>query len=121
MTDTTDSFDDFFESAVTPAARAEQLAAEATQVQHPWRATFRTFVAAVVPLLVLVPAIMPVLVDWANENATVLPAWVAPALVGAAAIVAAIAGGITKVFAIPGVEVWLREHLGGLFAAAPRA
>lgn len=112
------------------AAQQEALAAQqggtvtgvATQSAHPWRAVLRTVVAqlpALLTFLALLPLIAPQLVAWASEHPDVVPPELAAALVGFAAIVAAVSGGITKVLAIPQVEAWLRVHASWL-AAAPR-
>lgn len=72
-----------------------------TQVQHPWRAVVRTIVAAIP----LVPIIVTAL------GVESVP-WVASGLAGIAAV--------TRVLAIPAVNAWLTENLGGVFAATPR-
>lgn len=74
-----------------------------TQMRRPWRSTARTVFQATVSLaamwgLIIVTLNLP---DWA---------WVGTSV--------AVAGGITRVMAIPTVEVWLRRFLPFL-AAAP--
>lgn len=121
-----------FETHGEHEARNARLAAEraditsigkpvgiATQSAHPWRATFRTVVAAVVGFAVLLPLIMPALEAWAVEHAGILPEWVPAVIAGAGAVVAAVAGLVTRLLVVPGFEAWLREHLGFL-AAAPK-
>lgn len=76
-----------------------------TQVRRPWRSTARTIFQASVALaamwaLVVQAAGLP---DWA---------WVSTSV--------AVAGGITRVMALPSVEVFLRRFLPFL-AAAPKS
>lgn len=77
-----------------------------TQARHPWRATIRTVFAAVVSLA----AIWGLIVEAAGVDAT--------APVVAATI--AVAGAITRILAIPGVESWLKRFFPWL-AAEPKA
>ncbi|MBG6085800.1 hypothetical protein [Zhihengliuella flava] len=78
---------------------------ETTQQQHPWRAVVRTIFAAVVALAALAPAIFTAITMQSPEVAT-----------GAAAGVLAVAGAITRVLALPGVETFLRRYLPFLAA-----
>ncbi len=76
----------------------------ATQTRHPWRAVVRTIVAAVI-------AGLPVVVDIVaglDLGATV---------VGAQVLL--VAGAVTRVLAMPGVEAWLTTYIPWL-AAKPR-
>jgi hypothetical protein len=80
-----------------------QAAVAPTQLRRPWRSTARTIFQATVSLaamwgLIVVTLDLP---DWA---------WVGTSV--------AVAGGITRVMAIPAVETWLRQFLPFL-AAAP--
>jgi hypothetical protein len=72
-----------------------------TQTRHPWRAMVRTILAA----LPLVPVIV------ATLGVDSVP-WVASGLVVIAAV--------TRALAIPAVDAFLSEHLGGVLSAAPR-
>jgi hypothetical protein len=72
-----------------------------TQIRHPWRATIRTAFAAVVALASLLPAV----VAGAHLDAIV---WV-PQLLTVAATV-------TRVLAIPGVNLWLARYAPWLTA-----
>lgn len=76
-----------------------------TQVRRPWRATVRTVFAG----LVAFAALLPFIIDATKLDPQVYP-WLAGAL--------AIAGGVTRVMALPQVEVFLRRFLP-LLAAAP--
>lgn len=76
-----------------------------TQSRHPWRATARTVVAALVGLAVILPTVADVL------GVSAVP-WVAS--------VVAVAAGVTRVLAIPAVDGWLRTWLPWL-AAEPRS
>ena len=75
-----------------------------TQTAHPWRATVRTIVAAIVGLLPLLPIIVA-------ETGLASVAWVAGAV--------AVTGTVTRVLAIPAVNAWVTEYVPGL-APKPR-
>ena len=77
------------------------VAASATQTRYPWRATVRTVLAAI-PLV-------PVIVATLGIGSV-------PWVVSGLAVVAA----VTRVLAIPAVNSWLTDHLGGVLAAEPR-
>jgi hypothetical protein len=75
-----------------------------TQTRHPWRAVYRTVVAALpaaVGLLYLLP-------DMAREAGIAQVGWVAAAL--------GVTAGITRVLAMPAVNDWLHRHLPDLAA-----
>ncbi len=74
----------------------------ATQIKHPWRATVRTAVAAVIAFA----GLFPVLVDLADLPQT-------------AAIIAAVTvtGAITRIAASPMVEAFLQQFVPWLSAA----
>ncbi len=74
-----------------------------TQVRHPWRAVARTAAAVLVALAVVAPEVLAGL----HLDTTV---------VGAQVLV--VAGGITRVLALPGVEAFLGRWLPWL-AASP--
>lgn len=76
-----------------------------TQSAHPWRATFRTGFAVAVALLSLLPVIA------ATAGIETVPA-VAQVLV--------VAGAVTRVLALPGVEQFLERFVPWL-AASPAA
>ena len=76
-----------------------------TQGRHPWRATLRTVVAALIALAVVLPQIL----TEAGLHETAY---------GAQAI--AVIATVTRVLAIPGVDEWLRQWLPWL-ASAPRS
>jgi hypothetical protein len=96
-----------------PRTRAEALAAEeATQVVHPWRATLRTAVQVGIPaLLVLVGVVPEVLTIVEGELGGHLPDGVRAWLLGAAAVVTAIAAALARIMALPAVDRAL-GHLG---------
>jgi hypothetical protein len=86
---------------IVPAAVAP------TQVRRPWRSVARTIFQATVSLA----AMWGLVVEAAG-----LPDW---AWVGCSV---AVAGGITRVMSLPGVEAWLRRFLPFLAAApSPKA
>jgi len=74
-----------------------------TQVKHPWRATARTFVAAAVGAIPLIPII---------AETTGLKS------VAGVAVVVGFAGAVTRVLAVGAVDNWLRRFLPWL-AASP--
>lgn len=76
-----------------------------TQVRHPWRATVRTLFAAVVMLAAIAPAIYTAATTNDPQKAT-----------GWAALGLAIAGGITRVMALPAVDAFLRRFVPFLAA-----
>lgn len=76
-----------------------------TQVQHPARAVARSIVQFLVVAAATVPAIVVAIGDDA-------PGWLAPILAGAVVL----AGVVTRVMAIPAVNLWL-GHVG--LSAAP--
>lgn len=86
-------------------ARAAINAAPATQVRRPWRSTLRTLVQVVLGLAPM----LPLLVDASGVDDTL------PAVAGALAI----SGAITRVMALPAVEVFLQRFVPWL-AASPR-
>ena len=75
-----------------------------TQTRHPWRATARTVLAALVGALSLVPTIA------ATTGLDTVPA-VAQLIV--------VAGVITRILAVPGVDQWLRRFFPWLASAPP--
>jgi len=80
-----------------------------TQVRRPWRATLRTVFAGLVALATLAPEIFAGATLHDPSTAT-----------GLAAQALAVAGAVTRVLAIPGVEAFLREFAPFL-AADPTA
>lgn len=80
----------------------------ATQNAHPWRATARTVFQAFVMLCAIAPAIYAAATQGDPLAAT---GWAAAGL--------AIAGAVTRVMAVPGVEAWLRHYLPFLAAEPP--
>lgn len=75
-----------------------------TQSKHPWRATARTALAVVLALLSLAVEVVLGL----DLDATAI---------GAQILV--VAGTVTRILAIPGVNVWLEQHLPDFAAARP--
>jgi hypothetical protein len=74
-----------------------------TQSRHPWRATVRTIFAAAVALLTLLPVIaMTAGIDTVPAVAQVL----------------LVAGAVTRILALPGVEKWMELYIPWL-AASP--
>lgn len=82
-----------------------------TQVASPMQATKRTVAAVVVALAVVLPIVNTILLIVQDELAKAtdlsVPAWVWATLNIAIALVAALAGIVTRVLAIPGVNEWV--------------
>lgn len=78
---------------------------EPTQVKHPGRATFRTVFQGAIAFLAILPLIF--------ATAGIPP-------VGIAAILVGVAGAVTRVMALPGVEAFLENYIPAL-AAKPKA
>lgn len=68
----------------------------ATQVEHPWRATVRTILAALVGVAAMAAPVYTAITGGSPEAAT-----------GWAAIGLAICGAVTRVLALPQVDEWL--------------
>lgn len=90
---------------------------EPTQTRRPWRATFRTAVAVGIPAILLLPTIIQMVVD---EFGKTMPAGFTAWLLAAGAIITALASLITRILALPQVELLLRQLPGGFLAAQPR-
>lgn len=90
-----------------------------TQVAHPWRATLRTILQALVAALVVLPLAVPVITDWIAENPGLLPTEVAAGVTAAGAAVVAIAGLVARLMAVPGVDEFLRTYIP-VFASKPK-
>lgn len=77
---------------------------DATQIQHPWRATLRTWFAAIIAFAAMYPAIIA---------AAGLPdtAWVAVSV--------AVAGAITRIMALPAVNKFIGRFLPWLAPDSP--
>ena len=80
---------------------------QATQSTHPWRATVRTVVAALIALAAMAPLVYSAVTHEDPGTAT-----------GAAAGALAIAGAVTRVLAVPAVDAWLTRFVPWLAAAA---
>jgi hypothetical protein len=76
-----------------------------TQSRHPWRATLRTVFAGAVGALTLLPEVA------AAAHIGTLPTVVQ---------ILGVAGAVTRVLALPGVDGWLRAYVPWL-AATPKA
>lgn len=96
----------------TPAATG----LEPTQTRRPWRATIRTALAVGIPAILLLPTVIQILIDELGPN---MPDRYTGWLVAAGAIVTAIAAAITRIMALPAVELVLRRLPGAAFAAQP--
>lgn len=76
-----------------------------TQSQHPWRATVRTILAVIVALAAIAPSIYTAATQGSLEAAT-----------GAGALALGIAAAITRIMALPAVEVFLQRFIPWLAA-----
>lgn len=90
-----------------------------SQVAHPWRAMFRTVLQVLIPGLLLVifagPAVLQIL---AEELGAVFPPGFIMWLLGASAVLSALAGALSRVAALPQVNAWLARFK--LDAGSPR-
>lgn len=102
---TTDQGSAASQSQAAAVAAVAVAAAPATQVRRPWRSTLRT----IFQLTVALAAMLPVIVDASGADETL------PAVGGALFI----AGGVTRVMALPAVEQFLQRFVPWL-AASPR-
>lgn len=92
-------------------ATSTQAAVQPTQVRRPWRTTVRSIFQALVAFAALAPLIAAGVEEATGVDLSGVP-FVVVALLACAAV--------TRVMAIPGVEVFLRTYLPFL-AAAPKA
>lgn len=89
---------------------------EPTQTRRPWRATIRTALAVGIPAILLLPTIIQTIVDELGPN---LPPRFTAWLLAAGVIITAVATTITRILAIPQVELLLRRLPAAAFAAQP--
>lgn len=91
---------------------------EPTQVRRPWRATIRTALAVGIPAIFLLPTILEIVVDELGDK---LPPDVTAAIVATGVVITAIAAIITRVLALPSIELLLRRFPDWIpLAAQPR-
>lgn len=84
------------------------MAGVPTQVAHPFKATLRTIVAALIALVPLLQALPPALEALADVP---MPDGLSGWLLGAAGVLAVAAGAVTRLMAVPEVLALL-ERLG---------
>lgn len=75
--------------------------------QRVWRTMLQVGVPAIVGLVGLLPMVIDAVLEQAGE---VMPPGLRLWLLGAAAVLTAVSGAISKVMAIPGVDEWLRKY-----------
>lgn len=80
---------------------------QATQSKHPWQAVARTLFAAIVGAAAMAAPIYEAIT---NESAAAATGWAAVAL--------GICGAITRVLALPAVDMWLAQYLPWLSSGA---
>lgn len=90
---------------------------EPTQVRRPWRAVVRTALAVGIPAILLLPTIVQAIIE---ELGPQLPPGFTEWLVAAGAFVTAFAALITRLMALPQVELVFRRLPGAAFAAQPQ-
>ncbi|GAB3889253.1 hypothetical protein [Terrabacter terrigena] len=82
-----------------------------TQVRFSARAVVRTILQVGIPTLLALGLVVPQIVDAILEQlGEAAPDWLRAALLGAAAVVTAVAAVITRIMAIPQVEAFLRSN-----------
>jgi hypothetical protein len=80
-----------------------------TQVARPWRATWRTVVQVGLPAFLIFAGVLPdILQTFLAGMGDVLPDGLRLWLLGAAAVVTALAGTLARIAAIPAVNDWLK-------------
>lgn len=99
-----------------PIEGAPASPATPTQVANPGRATLRTFLAALLGFAPLVNGVLLAVQDWLAQNTDVVPAELALVVNGVLVAGLALAALVTRVLAVPGVNDWLRDHMGFLAA-----
>lgn len=77
-----------------------------TQVQHPTRAAIRTAVQTFLPLVIVALAVIPQIIEAILDEQSI-PGWLRGWLVILSGVVAAVAGIIARIMAIPAVNAWL--------------
>ena len=81
-----------------------------TQVRYPLRATLRTVVQVGIPVVLGIglelPQVVQIILEEAGES---MPPRLRVWLLGASALVTALAAVITRIMAIPAVDYWLRR------------
>jgi hypothetical protein len=91
-----------------------------TQVANPARTVLRTIVQALIALVPILNAVALVLAAYLGEQTeVVVPPVVFAILNGVIAVTALLIGLVTRIFAVPGVEAWLRKWAPGLAALRP--
>lgn len=89
-------------------------AAVSTQEKNPRSTVVRTVVVAVLVLFPSLNIILGIVVEEMEPYSASVPGWVFGILNGGIVIVTVIVGICTRILAIPGVNVWLREHAAWL-------
>lgn len=89
---------------------ADHRAELATQERHPRSAVARTVLAAVVGLFPLMNGILVAVLEALEPYEVVLPGWLFLALNGTLLAATILAGVVTRVLAVPGVNDWLSKH-----------
>ena len=87
---------------IVPTPEGEVVVPPPTQVEHPWKATLRTFIQALLALTAVWTSIDLILTDYLNEVGW---DWAIPYLLIASSVAAA----ISRIMAIPVVNGWLTK------------
>lgn len=104
------------ERVITVAADGTANPGVPTNVANPKRTTLRSIVQALIALVPLVNGAAAAVLAYLTEQGVEAPAWVWLALNGAVAVTALVAGLVTRIMAVPGVEWWLQRNLPWLAA-----
>lgn len=114
------------EPIYTPAVESRREAAieaggaPSSQVEHPWRASARTAVQALVAALSVLAIVVPTVIQpWLEANALGLDSGVVASLLGVCAGFSALAGLVARLMAVPAVNAFVYQYLGWL-APAPK-
>ncbi|WP_424446463.1 hypothetical protein [Microbacterium sp. CH-015] len=79
-----------------------------TQTAYPWKATLRTIVQVGVPAVITLVGVLPLIIQVVlDELGEQMPEGLRLWLLGAAALLTAVAAALARVMAIPAVNAWL--------------
>ena len=92
----------------TPPAPKRALDAP-TQIQHPWRATLRTVLAAIIGIIVTLPPAWSIVQEEVAKAGLILPAWLTQALTLAAIICVVIIAVVQRIIVLPAVSAALTK------------
>lgn len=79
-----------------------------TQTEYPWKATLRTALQVGIPALITLVGVLPLIIQVIlDELGEQMPDGLRLWLLGAAALLTAVAAALARIMAIPAVNAWL--------------